>query len=75
MDDVNCDGSEETLFTCSYNPNHNCGAHEGAGVTCHYIELRNGSVPNEGNVFVNGKPVCDDGWDTNDASVACLMLG
>ena len=29
----------------------------------------------EGNVFVNGKPVCDDMWDKDDAEVACRMLG
>ena len=38
------------------------------------LELRNGSNPNEGNLFINGKPVCDDLWDMNDASVACRML-
>ena len=39
------------------------------------VELRGGSRRNEGNVFVNGKPVCDDMWDKNDATVACRMLG
>ena len=39
------------------------------------IELRGGSVPTEGNVFLNGKPVCDDKWDKKDATVACHMLG
>ena len=39
------------------------------------IELRGGSSPAEGNVFMNGKPVCDDMWDKNDATVACRMLG
>ena len=39
------------------------------------IELRGGRSRNEGNVFVDGKPVCDDMWDENDAIVACRMLG
>ena len=39
------------------------------------IELRGGSSRTEGNVFVNGKPVCDDMWDEKDAKVACHMLG
>ena len=34
MDDVNCDGTEETLGDCKYIKNDNCGTHEGAGVVC-----------------------------------------
>jgi len=75
MDDVNCTGSEQTLFECNYNPSHNCGSTEGAGVMCATPELRGGSSSNEGNLFINGAPVCDDGWDNNDATVACRMLG
>ena len=29
----------------------------------------------EGNVYIDGKPICDDGWDKNAAIVACRMLG
>ena len=45
------------------------------------IELRgfNSSVDDipasEGNVYIDGKPICDDGWDKNAAIVACRMLG
>jgi len=39
------------------------------------IRLDGGSRPGEGNVFVNGEPVCDDSWDDVDARVACRMLG
>ena len=35
------------------------------------IELHGGHIPSEGNVYVNGKPVCDDEWDEDDAAVAC----
>ena len=27
------------------------------------LELRGGSGPHEGNIYVNGRPVCDDGGD------------
>ena len=96
MDDVNCNGSEDTLFDCRYNPKDDCATSEGAGAICtnsttttsttstttasttttaQTTELWGGSFPYEGNLFVNGKPVCDDGWDNNDALVACRMLG
>ena len=39
------------------------------------VELRGGTSRKEGNVFVNGKPVCDDMWDKDDATVVCRMLG
>ena len=43
------------------------------------IELRQFevSVPdsNKGTVFINGKPVCADGWNIAAARVACRMLG
>ena len=34
MDDVNCDGTEDSLEDCSYSPTDNCGTSEGAGVIC-----------------------------------------
>ena len=30
-----------------------------------------GQSPNEGNILVRGRPVCDDGWGDNEADVAC----
>merc|ERR1712180_258237 len=39
------------------------------------ISLKGGNRPGEGNVFVNGDPVCDDSWEDVDARVACRMLG
>ena len=38
-------------------------------------ELVGGSGPGEGNVFLDGSPVCDDGWGSPDATVACRMAG
>ena len=38
-------------------------------------ELRNGGSSSEGNLYVNGQPVCDDYWDNADARVTCRMLG
>ena len=29
------------------------------------LSLRGGSAANEGNVYVNGRPICDDEWDAN----------
>jgi len=74
MDDLACSGSEQTLFDCTYTSSDNCGGHEGAGVICTTATLQGGSS-SEGNLFINGQPVCDDAWDDNDAAVACRMLG
>ena len=62
-------------MSCSHTSVDNCGASEGAGVICDHITLVGGSTTNEGNVFVNGKPVCDDAWDDTDALVTCRTLG
>ena len=80
-----CDGTETSLLECGFQKKDNCGKNEGAGVICSgsrrdtesdtKIELRGGSNRKEGNVFINGKPVCDDMWDKKDATVACRMLG
>ena len=34
-----------------------------------------GTKDNERNVFIDGKPVCDDFWDLNTPKVACCQLG
>ena len=82
MDNVNCNGSENSLFDCPHDTSDNCGPTDGAGVVCTNIsttnfpiELRGGSNSNEGNLFIYNLPVCDDYWDLRDAYVACRMLG
>ena len=49
--------------------------HGYSGADSNRVELRGGSNSKEGNIFVNGSPVCDDYWDEPDAVVACRMLG
>ena len=41
------------------------------------IVLKGGDWYSKGNVFWNGKPVCDDGWNstTTQAQVVCRSLG
>ena len=39
------------------------------------IRLIGGDAKRQGNVYVYGKPVCDDSWDINDGEVACRQLG
>ena len=34
LDDLMCEGTETSLFECIYDPTHNCGHHEDAGVIC-----------------------------------------
>lgn len=39
------------------------------------IKLIGGEGEGQGNVYVDGKPVCDDGWNENAGKVACKQLG
>ena len=37
--------------------------------------LAGGGHPSRGNVYVGGKPICDDSWSNNSAAVICRELG
>jgi deleted-in-malignant-brain-tumors protein 1 len=82
-------GNEISLFDCPANPLgvHNCGHSEDAGVRCAgmmsvcpqgAIRLQGGATAIEGRVEICNNniwgTVCDDGWDDNDAMVACKQL-
>ena len=41
----------------------------------HNIRLEGGRFPHEGNIMVNGQPVCDDDFTLVNADVACKQLG
>jgi len=90
MDNVECTGTEQRLRMCHHSKSDDCDRNEGAGVTCDNDEpieipepcraagkvcLLGGKDASEGNVYIEGKPVCDDGWSFADAHVTCISLG
>uniref|UniRef100_A0A1X7V0V9 SRCR domain-containing protein n=1 Tax=Amphimedon queenslandica TaxID=400682 RepID=A0A1X7V0V9_AMPQE len=89
--DLNCNGTEGSIWNCSYNTELTfCWHYEGAGVHCQEpdnadnctngdVRLVGGQSQYEGHVEIcfNGAwgSVCTNGWDQPDAAVACRQLG
>uniref|UniRef100_A0A8C3JUL2 Soluble scavenger receptor cysteine-rich domain-containing protein SSC5D n=1 Tax=Calidris pygmaea TaxID=425635 RepID=A0A8C3JUL2_9CHAR len=87
LDEVNCTGTEDTLFHCRASKwgDNNCFHGEDAGVissgmsVAAELRLANGSTHCEGRVEVthNGTwaALCDEGWSLAEARVVCRQLG
>ncbi|XP_065830989.1 scavenger receptor cysteine-rich domain superfamily protein-like [Oscarella lobularis] len=75
-----CNGNETELDSCAQGNCHSDSSSRSIAVDCvSNLRLVGGSVPEEGRIEILHKgqwgTICDDNWEIEDATVACLELG
>ncbi|CAC5422954.1 Neurotrypsin,Scavenger receptor cysteine-rich type 1 protein M130,Deleted in malignant brain tumors 1 protein,Coadhesin,Thrombospondin-1,Mucin-like protein,Hemicentin-1,Thrombospondin-2,Scavenger receptor cysteine-rich domain-containing group B protein,Soluble scavenger receptor cysteine-rich domain-containing protein SSC5D [Mytilus coruscus] len=84
MDDVNCNGQESSLKTCSFAGwgSNNCGTGENVGIRCYGgcsgdLWLVGGNYYGRLEIYHSGSwgTICDDKFGSQDALVVCKQLG
>ncbi|XP_065830758.1 scavenger receptor cysteine-rich domain superfamily protein-like [Oscarella lobularis] len=75
-----CYGNETKLDSCAQHNCHSDSSKRSVSVDCvPNLRLVGGSVPEEGRIEILHKgqwgTICDDNWEIEDATVACLELG
>nr|XP_042130543.1 scavenger receptor cysteine-rich type 1 protein M130-like [Peromyscus maniculatus bairdii] len=86
LDDLACSGNESALWDCKHGAwgKHNCDHAEDVGVICLEgadlsLRVTDGVSKCSGRLEVKFQgewgTVCDDDWDSQDASVVCKQLG
>ena len=80
----NCLGNEKSIFSCEKRKHIDRGSFGtyAAGVRCvkddvgSDVKIQNeNNSTDEGLVYVNGRPVCDNDWGDEDAKVTCNQIG